>query len=214
VLLEKKVVGGGPRDHDLCPRCNASDRERLVYLYLVNKTKIFDDKVRLLHVAPEEKLGKVLSDKGNIDYLSADLNMAGVMVRMDISHIAYKDAAFGVIICNHVLEHIPDDQQAMSELYRVLTPGGWAILQVPISLMLSRTYEDSAIVTPEERERAFGQGDHVRLYARDYKARLEQVGFWVEEFKWTESPREFGGPENRFGLLRDETVYIARKPQD
>src|SRR4030042_3857710 len=201
VLMEKEVVGGGPRPHDLCPRCNASDRERLVYLYLLNKTNIFDDKVRLLHVAPEENLRKVLSDKENIDYLCADLSMAGVMVKMDISDIKYEDASFGVIICNHVREPTPDDKKAMSELYRVLTPGGWAILQVPISLTLSSTYEDPGMVTPEEREKAFGQGDHVRIYAGDYKDRLEQVGFLVEEFKWTESSREFGGHDNKSGLL-------------
>ena len=104
----------------------------------------------------------------NIDYLSADLNSPSAMVKMDITNIKYEDNSFDVIICNHVLEHIPDDRKAMSELYRVLKPGGWAILQVPISLLLNKTYEDPTVTTPEEREKVFGQSDHVRIYAKDY----------------------------------------------
>lgn len=211
VLLEKQVVGGGPRAHDLCPRCNASDRERLVYLYLLHKTNVFKDKLRLLHIAPEENLRKVLSAKENIDYVSGDLFMDSVSVKMDVVDIPYNNEAFAAIICNHVLEHIPDDRRALAELYRVLKPGGWAILQVPISLTLEATYEDAAITTPAARGEAFGQEDHVRLYARDYRDRLADAGFLVEEFHWRESPREFGGKENRFGLLEEETVYLARK---
>jgi len=129
---------------------------------------------------------------------------------MDITAIQYKDDWFDVIICNHVLEHIPNDRQAMSEIYRVLKPGGWSILQVPISLSLEATYEDPAIRTPEERERFFGQNDHVRIYAADYKRRLESAGFVVEvcNSRNTLSASEI----RKYALLKDENIYLCSKP--
>jgi predicted SAM-dependent methyltransferase len=117
-----------------------------------------------------------------------------------------------VIICNHVLEHIIDERRAMYELYSILKQGGWAILQVPISVSLESTYEDFSIITPSEREQVFGQADHVRIYARDYTQRLEQVGFAVDIFDWTANNHCFGGQKNKFGLIEDERVYCARKP--
>ena len=212
VLKEKHVVGGGYRQNMLCPICGSMDRERLLYLYLRYKTDIFKKPVKLLHVAPESNIITVLYKKANVDYLTADLNGENVMAKIDITNIYYNDNSFDTIICNHVLEHITDDRKAMSELYRILKPGGWAILQVPMSTSLESTYEDSSIITPLERERAFGQADHVRIYARDYKQRLEQVGFAVDIFEWSVNNHCFGGQKNKFGLIEDESVYCARKP--
>ena len=96
---------------------------------------------------------------------------------------------------------------------RVLTPGGWAILQVPMSLSSESTYEDFSIRTASGREQAFGQADHVRIYGRDYKDRLDRAGFMVSVFKWTTEPDRFGGPGNRFGLNEEEDVYVATKPR-
>jgi len=151
-----------------------------------------------------------LLNQSGLDYLTADLYSPKAMLRMDITKIQFEDNHFDVIICNHVLEHIVDDR-AVRELYRVLRPGGWAILQVPLSLTLQETYEDFSVVGPDARERAFGQFDHVRIYARDYQRRLEQVGFAVEVFAWTSDSREFGGSRARFGLNREEDVFVARK---
>ena len=147
----------------------------------------------------------------NIDYLTADLNPEGVMVKMDITDIDYPDSTFDTIICNHVLEHIIDDHKAMSELHRVLKPGGWAILQVPISFSLDKTFEDASVTAPEEREQVFGQCDHVRIYAPDYIDRLEQAGFQVSPFKWWEDTAFFAS-NNRYGLLKDERVFLATRP--
>jgi ubiquinone/menaquinone biosynthesis C-methylase UbiE len=145
----------------------------------------------------------------NIDYLSADLDSPIAMIKMDITKIPYKDNFFNVVICNHVLEHIPNDRQAMSDLYRVLKPGGWAILQVPISLSLERTYDDPTVTAPGEREKKFGQSDHVRIYARDYKDRLESVGFTVEVYSIRQ---EFGDSTiNKYALAKDEDLYLASK---
>jgi len=213
VLKEKNVVRGGYRLNAMCPHCHSTDRERLVYLYLENKSGALfarNKRFKLLHVAPEKNLRKTLIAKPNIDYLSADLNSPSSMVKMDITDIKYDDNTFDVVICNHVLEHIPDDQKAMAELYRVLKPGGWAILQVPISLSLNQTYEDPLVTSPEERERIFGQSDHVRIYAKDYRDRLEEVGFFVEVYSFA---KEFGDSAIRkYGLSKDENIYICSKP--
>ena len=132
------------------------------------------------------------------------------MVKMDVTDIHYPENSFDVIICNHVLEHIPDDRKAMNELFRVLKPGGQAILQVPISLTLEKTFEDSTIITPEEREKVFGQKDHVRIYGSDYIKRLKAAGFKVKEYKWTEDSN-LADPQNRLCLNEDEVVYYCEK---
>lgn len=211
VLVEKNVIGGGYRLNALCPVCNSLDRERLLYLYLLNKTNVFTDKLKLLHIAPEAGLSRVIKKHSNIDYLTSDINSNTVMVKMDITKIDLPDNSFDVIICNHVLEHIIDDKKAMHELHRVLKLGGWGILQVPISLSISKTFEDSSVVIPEKREEVFGQSDHVRIYALDYVDRLEESGFNVAQFKWWED-EQFGPPKNKFGLIQDETLFIVTKP--
>ena len=211
VYKEKNIVGGGYRVNVKCSRCRSSDRERLTCLYLKNKTEVFCENLKVLHVAPERNLQRVLMTCPNIDYLSLDLNSPLAMVKMDITEIKYEDNSFDVIICNHVLEHIPDDRKAMSELYRVLKPAGWAILQVPISLLLDRTYEDSTVTTPEGREKVFGQSNHVRIYGKDYKDRLEKIGFSVEVYNFA---KEFGEPTiHKYGLSKEEDIYICSKPK-
>jgi len=211
VLREKKVVGGGCRPNALCPICDSFDRERLLYLYLLHKTEIFTSATKLLHVAPEARVKEILSSRKNLDYLTADLSSKDVRIEMDITDIGFPDNSFDAIICNHVLEHIVDDRKAMTELRRVLKPDGWAIMQVPISLSLDKTYEDFSISTARGREKAFGQHDHVRIYAMDYEARLASAGFKVDVFKWVTEPKRFGGHGNRFGLNGDECVYVVRK---
>lgn len=210
VLQEKHVIGSGYRANSRCPRCDSFDRERLVYLYLTRYTRVLSDPVRLLHVAPEKNLQKVLMARPNIDYLSADLDSPLAQVAMDITDIKYGANQFDAIICNHVLEHVPEDLKAMSELYRVLKRGGWAILQVPMSRVLEKTLEDPTIRTYEERDRVFGGMYHVRIYGRDYEDRLASVGFSVQRYSFV---AEYGvETAHRYGLLVDEELYIATKP--
>jgi predicted SAM-dependent methyltransferase len=209
VLKEKQVIGGGYRANAVCPCCQSLDRERLVYLYLKSKTGVFHHNVRLLHIAPEKRLQEVLAPRLNIEYHSVDTNSPLATVRMSATDLGYQTSFFDVIICNHVLEHIPNDRKAMSELHRVLKPGGWAILQVPISMSLRETYEDSTVTAPLERERLFGQNDHVRIYARDYRDRLEAVGFAVRVYSYTEEFGEFAS--RKYGLNIEENLYISCK---
>ena len=210
VLREKAVVGAGYRLGAACPRCRSEDRERLVYLYLQKRhPDTFTRSIKLLHIAPEPSLSAVLRGFANISYLSADLDSPRADVVMDITKIQENADTYDAIICNHVLEHIDQDGRAMSELFRVLKPGGFAILQVPISYELETTYEDFSLREPADRERAFGQSDHVRLYGRDYAARLAQAGFTVSAV----SPAEFLEPQAvaDYRLLPAENLFVCAK---
>jgi len=178
VFQEKRTIGASYRSNAVCPYCHSIDRERLVYLFIV-ENQLLSKNIRLLHIAPEINLQKFMK-KQKIKYFSADLNNPFVDIRMDITNINCPSEYFDAIICNHVLEHIVDDKRAMQELYRVLRLGGWGILQVPHSPILQKTSENFSIVTKEEREKYFGQSDHVRIYGNDYVNRLKSVGFTVE----------------------------------
>jgi SAM-dependent methyltransferase len=195
----------------VCPRCSSIDRERLVYLYLKTKTPVFSEPTKILHVAPEAQLQRVFRECSTINYLSADLNSPLAMERMDITRIEHDSNSFDGIICNHVLEHIPDDGKAMSELRRVLKPDGWAILQVPLSLSLRETVEDPTVTNPKERLRLFGQEDHVRIYAAgDYKRRLERAGFRVN--LWSAAGEYGDAWVQRYSLIKEEGLYVCSKP--
>jgi predicted SAM-dependent methyltransferase len=146
----------------------------------------------------------------NLDYVSADLNSPYAMLNMDVTDIFYEECLFDVILCSHVLEHVEDDRKAIREFHRVLKPGGWAILQVPVSSELEETLEDTKVETPEERELAFGLKEHVRKYGLDYKDRLESAGFTVNVDQYVKSL----SPETVrvFCLNKDENVYFCTKP--
>ena len=204
------LIGGGYR-YSLCPRCHSSDRERLIYWYVANKTNILrsQETVTLLHIAPEKNLEKVFKTSFNIEYINGDINLLAADRKIDITDINFGDNYFDFIICNHVLEHTQDDKKAMRELFRVLNPGGFAILQVPISKKLTETFEDFSITSPEEKEKHFGQKDHVRIYGKDYKERLENVGFGVELY---DIKKDLSAEEiKRYGLNMEEILYIGRK---
>ena len=199
--------GNKKRPNVGCPRCNSAERHRLLWLYLKNKTNFFSDNLKVLHFAPEYIFQKTLRFMSNLDYISADLNSPMAMVKMDITNILYEDNSFDVILCSHVLEHVVDDRKAMRELFRVLKPGGWGILQVPI--LRDKTFEDLSIVSPEDRERIFGQKDHVRIYGCDYKDRLEEAGFTVKVDGYV---RELGDDKiKKHGLSEDQDIYFCAK---
>lgn len=165
----------------LCPRCGALERHRLLWLFLEQKTNLLKgvDVGAMLHVAPEPLLEKRFASIVGDGYLTADLYNPRAMVEMDITNIKFPEKTFDVIYCSHVLEHVQDDRTAIGEFHRVLKDDGWAILLVPI--VASETYEDPSITEPEDRQRHFGQSDHVRVYGPDYIDRLRAAGFTVEK---------------------------------
>lgn len=172
-----------PREDARCPYCGALERHRFVWLFFQNNTDLFDGKIKkMLHVAPEPCFESIFKDRLGGNYLTADLFNPRAMVKMDICDIKYPDGSFDVIYCSHVLEHVFDDKQAMSEFFRVLNQNGWAILNVPVGREAT-TFEDPAIVDPKERLKAFGQADHVRRYGQDYVERLRDSGFTVKIIK-------------------------------
>jgi len=116
----------------------------------------------------------------NLNYISADLDSSEAMIQMDITNILFQDNTFDVILCNQVLEHVVDDRKAMKELFRVLKPEGWCLINIPIDLKREKTYENINITNPRIREHLFGQEDHVRIYGRDFIERLEKSGFDVK----------------------------------
>jgi predicted SAM-dependent methyltransferase len=161
-----------------CFHCGALERHRFVWLFFSRMTNLFDGTARkVLHVAPEPCFVSRLEKRVGNGYLTADLTDARAMVCMDITKIDYPDEYFDIIYCSHVLEHVEDDRKAMREFHRVLKPGGWAIVLVPIEV--EKTFEDSTITDPADRLRMFGQDDHVRIYGLDFVDRLREAGFTV-----------------------------------
>jgi len=203
------AYGSPARQHALCPGCLSLERHRLLWFYLKNETNFFKDKLKFLHMAPEQCFYKKFKKQKNLDYLTADLDSPLAKVKTDIQAMQFSDNTFDVIFANHVLEHVEDDIQAMRELYRVLKPGAWAILQVPADNNRDRTFEDKNVTEPADRERYFGQHDHWRLYGRDYAGRLAQVGFQVEANRYCENINQ--ATISKSGLMNEEIIYIARK---
>ena len=170
-----------PRRNALCPVCGSLERHRSTYLFLTEETNIFDEDIKMLHIAPEAIFAEIFSAKENINYLPVDLDDENLYVeeKMDIQDINYPNNTFNFILCSHVLEHVPNDRKAMKELFRVLKPYGNALISVPIRKSSNETYEDPAINTPELRRKHYGQEDHLRYYGLDFKEKLEDAGFEV-----------------------------------
>jgi predicted SAM-dependent methyltransferase len=176
---------GKQRENVLSPSTLSLERHRLLWLYLKEHTDFFTAPHKVLHFAPEQAFYKRFRKLENLDYTTTDLESPLADVKADICDLPFKDNSFDFILCNHVLEHIPDDTEAMKELYRILQPGGTAILQIPQDLQREKTFQDDSITDPKERAKVFGQYDHVRVYGRDYFEKLRSIGFKVEEVDLT-----------------------------
>lgn len=202
--------GRKARENALCPNCLALERHRLMYLFLQQKTNFFQAPLKVLHVAPEICFIDRFEKQPNLDYITADIESPLAKVKMDIHAIPFPENHFDVVFCNHVLEHVQDDTQAMREIYRVLKPGGWGICQIPLFFPLpDKTVEDPSITDPAGREKAFGQSDHVRLYGKDYADRLRTAGFEVtEDYMAQHLP---AAQAERYALPYEEPVFYVRK---
>ena len=207
--------GNTKRKNSKCHNCGSLERHRLIWKYIQDK-ELINKPLRLLHFAPEKVFYDIFSETSQIDYFPCDLHPdiynynGNIPVRKaDITKIPFEDDYFDFILCNHVLEHIPNDALAMSELYRVMKPNGLGIFQVPIDYDREKTYEDFSITSPKARLKAFGRRDHVRWYGQDYKERLTNAGFEVTEDDFIDS---FSTEEQfKYGFDCTEKIYLCRK---
>ena len=180
-----------------------------MWLYLNNETNILKSNLKVLHVAPEQIFYKKFKKFNHWDYLTFDIDSPIADIKGDLKSMDFIDNSFDLVICNHVLEHIEDDVQALKEIYRVLKNSGIAILQVPINVNREKTFEDSNITSQFDREKYFGQYDHVREYGIDFKDRVEEVGFEVDMINYTDNfDEEF---IIKYGLLKNDLIPIAKK---
>ena len=197
------------RENVLSPGTFSLERHRLMWLYLKNETSFFTEKAKVLHIAPEQSFIKRFRAMNNLEYITSDLESPLADVKADICNLPFEDNSYDMILCNHVLEHIPDDTKAMQELYRVLRPGGMGIFQIPQDLSRATTFADDSITDPKERAKIFGQYDHVRVYGRDYFDKLRSIGFKVEEVDYTKTI----APElvEKYCLAKGEIIPVCYK---
>jgi hypothetical protein len=198
------------RKNALAPHSMSLERHRLLWLYLKQKTNFFTTQQKVLHIAPEFCFIKKFKAMKNLSYVTADLISPWADIKLDVQNMPFENNAFDVILCNHVLEHVPNDALALSELYRVMKPGGFGIFQVPLDATLDETLEDPSITTPEQRELHYGQRDHLRLYGNDFGSILRDSGFYVTEdnFVQTLDNRLI----KRYALPMNEIIYLCVKP--
>lgn len=199
-----------PRDNVLSPSTLSLERHRLLWLYLKQETDFFSKPARLLHFAPEQAFFRRFKKLKNLEYITTDLNSPLATVKADICNLPFPSNSFDIIFCNHVLEHIPDHLKALSELFRVLKPGGWGIFQVPQDLNREITFQDDTITDVKQRRKLFGQYDHVRVYGRDYFEILASAGFTVIPIDYTGKLGEAN--IDRFRLAKGEIIPLVQKP--
>ena len=197
------------RENVLAPGTLSLERHRLFWLYLKNETTFFSAPLRVLHFAPEQAFVQKFKKQKNLTYTTTDLNSPIADVKADICDLPFKDNSFDFIICNHVLEHIPDDTKAMQELYRVLAPAGTAIVQVPYDAKREITFEDNTITDQSERTRIFGQYDHLRVYGMDYFKKLSSIGFDVNALDYTNGISS--DDIERYRLCKGELLPVCKK---
>lgn len=217
-----QIIAMGKNPHYRCPWCNSSDKERLVWAYLQFKTDFLTTTrpLSVLHVAPEKNTKNYFKGRPSVTYIAGDKfegaekytsEHYGGAQYLDITNMGeFKNETFDLIICNHVLEHVLDDKRGMREIYRVLKKGGVAVLQVPISKLITQNIEDPRAHTPEKRTIAFGQDDHVRIYAEEeYLERLRESSFLVLVYPVQEILLEKN--IELWGVNERESVYVATK---
>lgn len=222
---------GKQRNNVLSPSTLSLERHRLLWLYLKEETDFFQSEfgsdsfdkkpkiklrdaksssaLKVLHFAPEQAFYKRFKNLKNFDYTTTDLFSPLADVKADICNLPFEDNSYDVILCNHVLEHIPDDAKAMKELYRVLKPSGMGIFQIPQDLTRTTTFADDTITDENERAKIFGQYDHVRIYGRDYFDKLRSIGFRVVEEDYTSKI----SPEllEKYCLAKGEIIPVCFK---
>jgi len=219
-LTARRFMAHHNRRDALCPHCLSEERHRALKLFLL--AWLTSGSRHILHIAPEASLRRWLEQQPGVSYVTADFHRQNVDLRFDLEQIPFCNASFDAIIASHVLEHVPDDRGAMSEMLRVLRPGGTLVAMVPIDASRELTFEDSSIASPSAREAAYWQADHVRLYGTDFATRLADAGFDVRlarpsEQVTAEEARRYGlhadpAVFRRLPLAPPDEIFVATKP--
>lgn len=197
------------RPNALCPGTLSLERHRLLWLYLNSKFDIKNQFLNVLHVAPEQVFLKKFKEFKNWTYTTTDLSSPLADIKADLCNLPFKNDTYDMILCNHVLEHIVDDVKAIKEIYRVLKPGGKAILQVPLNMEKEKSYEDHKVINPEGRNKHFGQYDHVRIYGMDFFQKLSNIGFKCEKVDLTSKLSD--ADIIKYGLIKGEIIPVCFK---
>ena len=195
--------------NDQCPRCGSLMRQRAMTLYLRDVLRVPERGGDILDVGPAASVRGWLDSFPQVHYVSVDLNSPVADIKADITDLPFPDASRDLVVCLHVLEHVQEDRQAIRELHRVLRPGGKAVIQVPPS-PFDETLEDPTVTDPAERERRYGQYDHVRLCGADYIERLEEPGFEVTRVDYAAQLNL--ATRSLYRIHAGEAFYVCVKP--
>lgn len=196
------------RRNACCPGCGSLERHRFMWIYLRDRHRLMQRRLRLLHIAPEQCIHEVLSANRVLRYVSVDMFDPAADRAADLTALPFADGSFDFAICSHVLEHIEDDRAAIAELFRVLRPGSRTVVMVPIEMDRPETYEDPSINTAEGRDKAFGHPYHVRICGADYPDRLRRAGFEVDLiYSQSMTPHM-----RRFWRINKTVLFDCRKP--
>jgi SAM-dependent methyltransferase len=194
------------REDAICPGCYSAERHRLLWLYLRDETDFFTAPMRVLHIAPENCFQSRFRRLANLDYVTADLE-APADVKLDLTASSLAAESFDVIFCLHILEHIPDDATAIAEMCRMIRPGGFVVVDVPLDDR-DETFEP-VTDDPTERYRLLGQRDHVRFYGRaDLRRRLASGGFDVSVEELVDLPDD---QRRLYAVPQGATVHVCRR---
>lgn len=191
---------------ELCPLCGSLERTRFLSFLLSEHYRSSD--LDVLHFSPHRTLGDSLRNHFR-SYQSSNYEDESCDLKLDIQTTGLQSESFNLIICFHVLEHIPDDIAAMKELYRLLKSQGSCLIQVPFRD--GEMLEDPSVEDPTERLRLFGQEDHLRWYnLQSLKSRLSDVGFECEELSAAEIISD--SDLQKLNISVDQLVVRAIKP--
>ena len=190
----------------VCPGCGSAERHRLLWLWLCEEDRL---RGRVLAFGPDDATDERLRHLSRVKYTSSDIDGSQAMVAADITALPFDDDSFDVILCSHVLEHVEAEQAALAQIKRVLRPGGWAAVMVPVDRDAQTTVEDPSATTEQQRLERFGQIDHVRLYGRDVAQRLgaDEVIDPLTRFGAEREARHGLRRQDRFG---PDEIYLCR----
>tara|TARA_S200000501_G_C20830600_1_gene747038 strand:+ start:340 stop:1116 length:777 start_codon:yes stop_codon:yes gene_type:complete len=198
------------RENALCTNCLSLERHRFLYLFLRDVKKIFNKKIKILHIAPEICFIEIFKKNKNFRYLTADLESPLADIKMDVHKIPFENNYFDIILCNHVLEHVDNDILVLEEIKRVLKKNGFGILTVPFYKPIPKTtFEDKKIISQKDREKYYGQSDHLRRYGKDIKKRFETSGLNVELEKAEHIINK--NLLKRYGIINDDIIISVFK---